>query len=194
MLKRAFDFGMALLGLIVLSPLFAVVAVLIKLDSPGSLFFRGTRAGKFGRPFKIVKFRTMVQNAAQLGPGITSSGDRRVTRIGRWLRRTKIDELPQLWNVVCGEMSLVGPRPEDPRYVALYTAEQRRILSVRPGITSPASIQFRHEEALLPTGDVDTYVQSLMPAKLQVDLEYLDHQTFFSDFCVLLRTAFKLIE
>ena len=194
MLKRAFDFIVAWLGLIVLSPLFAVVAVLIKLDSPGSIFFRGPRVGKSGRPFKIVKFRTMVQNAARLGPGITLSGDPRVTRIGRWLRRTKIDELPQLWNVVCGEMSLVGPRPEDPRYVALYTDEQRRILSVRPGITSPASIQFRHEEALLTAGDVDTYVQSLMPAKLQVDLEYLDHRTFFSDFYVLLRTAFKLIE
>jgi lipopolysaccharide/colanic/teichoic acid biosynthesis glycosyltransferase len=194
MLKRAFDLVIALLGMIILSPLFAVVAVLIKLDSPGSVFFQGPRVGKAGRPFKIVKFRTMVQNAARLGPGITLSGDPRVTRIGRWLRRAKIDELPQLWNVVCGEMSLVGPRPEDPRYVTLYTDEQRRILSVRPGITSLASIQSRHEEALLPAGDVDTYVQSLMPAKLKIDLEYLDHQTFFSDICVLLRTAFKIIE
>ena len=194
MLKRVFDFIVAWLGLIILSPLFAVVAILIKLDSPGSVFFQGPRVGKAGRPFKIVKFRTMVQNASRLGPGITLSGDPRVTRIGRWLRRTKIDELPQLWNVVCGQMSLVGPRPEDPRYVALYTDEQRRILSVRPGITSPASIQFRHEEALLPVGDVDAYVQSLMPAKLQMDLEYLDHRTFFSDFYVLLRTASKLIE
>jgi lipopolysaccharide/colanic/teichoic acid biosynthesis glycosyltransferase len=194
MATRVFDLVVAFAGLIVLSPLFAVVALLIKLDSPGSVFFRGKRVGKDGQPFHILKFRTMVQNAAQIGPGVTSSGDPRITRIGNWLRRTKVDELPQLWNVVRGEMSLIGPRPEDPRYVALYTDEQRRILSVRPGITSPASIQFRHEEALLPPGDMDTYIKHLMPAKLQVDLIYLERQTFWSDLAVLFRTFIRLVQ
>ena len=192
MLKRGFDLAMAGVSLIILSPLLVIVAVLIKIDSPGAVFFRGQRVGKDGRPFHIFKFRTMLQNAAQIGPGITSAGDPRITRVGRWLRRTKIDELPQLWNVVRGEMSLVGPRPEDPRYVALYTDEQRRVLGVRPGITSPASIQFRHEEAILPAGDMDIYIKDLMPAKIEADLKYLDRQTFGSDLVLLFRTALAL--
>lgn len=194
MLKRAFDLLIASAGLILLSPLLAVVALLVKIDSPGSVFFRGQRVGKDGRLFYIVKFRTMVENAAQLGPGITSAGDPRVTRIGRWLRRTKIDELPQLWNVVRGEMSLVGPRPEDPRFVTFYTETQRRLLSVRPGITSPASIRFRHEETMLQAGDIDAYIKNIMPAKLRIDLEYLDRRTFWTDLVILLRTIARLLE
>ena len=192
MFQRVFDLCIAWLGLIVLGPFFVVVAVLIKIDSPGSVFYRGQRVGRHGQPFSILKFRTMAHNAAQLGPGITTSGDSRITRVGRWLRRTKIDELPQLWNVLRGEMGLVGPRPEDPRYVALYTQEQRRILRVRPGMTSPASIRFRHEEAMLAMGDMDTYIKQLMPAKLKVDLEYIDRRTFWSDLSVLARTALAL--
>ena len=194
MLKRGFDLVVACAGLAVLSPLLVIVAVLIKIDSPGTVLFRGLRAGKDGRPFHIFKFRTMVQNAAQLGLGITSAGDPRITRVGRWLRRTKIDELPQLWNVIRGEMSLVGPRPEDTRYVALYTDEQRRILSVRPGITSPASIQFRHEESMLPPGDVDAYVRNVMPAKIEIELRYLERRSFWSDLVMLARTASQLIK
>jgi lipopolysaccharide/colanic/teichoic acid biosynthesis glycosyltransferase len=193
MMQRVFDLVVASMGLVILSPLLMVVAVLVVVDSPGSVFFRGQRVGKDGRLFHILKFRTMVDNAAQLGPGITTGGDARITRVGRWLRRTKIDELPQLWNVVRGEMSLIGPRPEDPRYVALYTEDQRHILSVRPGITSPASIQFRHEEALLPAGDMETYIKFLMPTKIKADLEYLDRRTFWSDLAVLLDTFLKLL-
>jgi len=194
MAKQAFDLLVAGVGLVVLSPLLFIIAVLIKLDSPGSVFFRGQRVGQAGRLFRILKFRTMVDNAARLGPGITAADDPRVTRVGRWLRRTKIDELPQLWNVVRGEMSLVGPRPEDPRYVALYTDEQRRILSVRPGITSPASIQYRHEEVMLPPGDMDSYIRKVMPAKIEIDLKYLQRRTFWSDLILLARTASQLIK
>ena len=192
-MQRIFDLIVAAIGLITLSPLLVVAAVLVAMSSPGGIFFRGQRVGKDGKLFQIIKFRTMVENAAQVGPGITTAGDVRITRVGQWLRRTKIDELPQLWNVVRGEMSLVGPRPEDPRYVALYTEDQRHILSVRPGITSPASIQFRHEEALLPAGDMETYIKLLMPAKIKADLEYLDRRTFWSDLAVLLDTVLKLL-
>jgi lipopolysaccharide/colanic/teichoic acid biosynthesis glycosyltransferase len=191
-LKRGFDLVVASTGLIILSPLLVVLALLIKLDSPGGVFFRGQRVGKDGQLFHILKFRSMVENAARLGPGITSAGDPRITRVGRWLRRTKIDELPQLWNVVRGEMSLVGPRPEDPRYVALYTHEQRRILTVRPGITSPASIQFRHEEAMLPPDNMEAYTKNLMPAKIEIDLKYLDQRTLWSDLAILFRTVLEL--
>jgi lipopolysaccharide/colanic/teichoic acid biosynthesis glycosyltransferase len=193
MIQRVFDLIVAAIGLIILSPLLVVAAVLVAISSPGGVFFRGQRIGKDGRLFHILKFRTMVENAAQVGPGITTAGDARITRVGLWLRRTKIDELPQLWNVVRGEMSLVGPRPEDPRYVALYTEDQRHILRVRPGITSPASIQFRHEEALLPAGDMETYIKCLMPAKIKADLEYLDRRTFWSDLAILLDTVLKLL-
>jgi lipopolysaccharide/colanic/teichoic acid biosynthesis glycosyltransferase len=193
MIQRVFDLIVAAIGLITLSPLLVVAAVLVAMSSPGGTFFRGQRVGKDGKLFQIIKFRTMVENAAQVGPGITTAGDVRITRVGQWLRRTKIDELPQLWNVVRGEMSLVGPRPEDPRYVALYTEDQRHILSVRPGITSPASIQFRREEALLPAGDMETYIKLLMPAKIKADLEYLDRRTFWSDLAVLLDTVLKLL-
>ena len=193
MIQRVLDLIVAAIGLIILSPLLVVAAVLVAMSSPGGIFFRGQRVGKDGKLFQILKFRTMVENAAQVGPGITTAGDARITRVGQWLRRTKIDELPQLWNAVRGEMSLVGPRPEDPRYVALYTEDQRHILSVRPGITSPASIQFRHEEALLPAGDIETYIKLLMPAKIKADLEYLDRRTFWSDLAVLLDTVLKLL-
>lgn len=189
MVKRLFDFVVALVGLIVLAPLFVLIAVVIKLDSPGPVFFRGPRVGRHGRPFGLYKFRSMVANAAQRGPGITASGDPRVTRVGRILRRTKLDELPQLINVVRGEMSLVGPRPEDPRYVALYTPEQREILRVRPGITSMASIQYRHEEVVLSQGDWhEVYINKVMPEKLAIDLAYLEKQSFWRDIGVLFST------
>ena len=125
-------------------------------------------------PFRLYKFRRMVSDADKQGPGITATGDSRITRVGRFLRRTKIDELPQLINVLSGDMSLVGPRPEDPRYVTLYTPEQRRVLAVRPGITSAASLAYRHEEQLLAGADWETvYREEVLPAKLAIDLEYL---------------------
>jgi lipopolysaccharide/colanic/teichoic acid biosynthesis glycosyltransferase len=189
MAKRAFDLFVSLAGLVLLFPLLVVIATAIKLDSPGPVFFLGKRVGRGGHTFYIYKFRSMVAHAAQKGPGITTAGDTRITRVGKMLRRTKLDELPQLLNVVRGEMSLVGPRPEDPRYVALYTPEQRRVLSVRPGITSPASLKYRNEEQILAQGNLqDVYVNKVMPEKLAIELDYLHRQTFCRDLGVLVAT------
>lgn len=186
-MTRAFDLPVSLLGLIVTSPVVLGAAIAVKLDSPGPVFYNGSRVGRDGRPFRIHKLRTM---RAAPGPSITASDDPRITRVGRFLRRTKIDELPQLLNVVKGEMSLVGPRPEDPEYVALYTPEQRRLLSVRPGITGPAALEFADEEALLSGGDgKKRYVEQVMPRKLALELAYADRATFASDLGILVRTA-----
>jgi lipopolysaccharide/colanic/teichoic acid biosynthesis glycosyltransferase len=148
-MKRLFDMTFAALGLVVLSPLFVVLAMAVKLSSRGPVLFRQERVGKDGRPFYIVKFRSMVVNAEDLGLGVTRDGDPRITAMGRFLRKTKLDELPQLWNVLVGEMSFVGPRPEVPRYVAQYTPEQRRVLALKPGITDLATLEFRREEEML---------------------------------------------
>ena len=179
---RLLDLAASLIGLIILCPLLLVVALLIKLDSPGPVLYRAKRVGKDGRPFHLFKFRSMVSDADRRGPGITTAGDQRVTRVGGWLRRTKVDELPQLINVLRGEMSLVGPRPEDPRYVALYTPEQRRVLAVRPGITSPASLKYRHEEQLLSGSNWEqTYTDQIMPDKIEIELDYLSQRSLWSD-------------
>lgn len=193
MLKRIFDLFASALGLIILSPLFALIALLIRLTSPGPVFYRARRVGQGGREFTLYKFRSMVADADRRGPGITAAGDPRVTSIGRVLRRTKLDELPQLWNVLRGDMSLVGPRPEDPRYVALYTPEQRRVLDVRPGITSLASIEYRNEEAVLHGPDWEQhYIHEVMPAKLAIDLRYVQRATLFTDLLIILRTLLAL--
>lgn len=145
--------------------------------------------------FKLMKFRSMVVNADAVGPGITTSGDPRITPIGRILRKSKLDELPQLINVLRGEMSIVGPRPEDPRYVALYTDEQKRVLEVRPGITSLASILYRHEEAILTGQDWEKhYVETVMPAKLAADLEYVNNVSLSNDIRIILKTIRALFE
>jgi lipopolysaccharide/colanic/teichoic acid biosynthesis glycosyltransferase len=193
MIKRVFDFVAACLGLVIQSPVFVLIALWVKLDSPGPVFYRGERVGKDGRLFRICKFRTMVAQAALAGPGITTKADRRVTRVGKFLRRTKLDELPQLMNVLCGEMSLVGPRPEDPRYVAFYTPEQRRVLSVRPGMTSLASVRYRDESSLLTGDDWERlYIEQIMPHKLAIEIEYLQHSGPWSDMQILLRTLWAL--
>lgn len=190
---RLLDVVTSFLGLILLSPVFLVVALLIKLDSPGPIFYRAQRAGRAGQPFRLYKFRSMAANAEKRGPGITAAGDRRITFIGRILRRTKIDELPQLINVFKGDMSLVGPRPEDPRYVALYTPEQRKVLNVRPGITSAASVRYRHEEVILTdTNWEHIYLTVVMPDKLRIDLDYIEHRTFASDLLILWQTFLAL--
>jgi lipopolysaccharide/colanic/teichoic acid biosynthesis glycosyltransferase len=194
MIKRSFDFLTALIGLIVLFPLFFIISLLIKLTSPGPVFHRGKRVGLSARLFNLYKFRTMVIGAENMGPGITPQNDPRITSVGRILRRAKLDELPQLINVLKGEMSLVGPRPEDPRYVLLYNEEQRRILSVRPGITSPASIRFRHEENMLSIANKDTYVLNLMPEKIIIDLRYLERQTLWTDLSLLFCTVFQVFK
>lgn len=193
--QRLFDIIAASAGLLLLSPLLLVIALWVKLDSPGPIFYRALRVGRGGAPFRLFKFRSMVVDADRRGPGITIAGDARVTNSGRWLRRTKVDELPQLLNVLRGEMSLVGPRPEDPRYVALYTPEQRRILKYRPGITSAASLVYRHEEVMLTGPDWETvYLQKVMPAKLMVDLEYMTQRSLYTDLQLILRTVLSMAQ
>ncbi len=188
--KRLYDIFFSACGLVVLSPLFLVIAALIKLTDGGVVFFRQVRVGLHGRPFTIWKFRTMVPRADQTGLLVTSDGDARITGIGRVLRKTKLDELPQLWNVLRGEMSLVGPRPEVPRYVERYTPEQRQILNLKPGITDLASLQFRNEELLLKnTGNVeDYYIRHCIPRKAQLNLEYAEKANLLSDTWIILQT------
>ena len=189
MSKRLFDIVCAGLGLLLLAPLLLVLAVWIKLDSPGPVLFRQQRVGRHGKPFLIHKFRTMqVKNE---GSQITVGADPRVTRAGLLLRRTKLDELPQLWDVLRGAMSLVGPRPEVPRYVALYPTELRElVLSVRPGITDPASLRFRNESELLAkAADPEReYVEVVMPAKLRAAADYVREATLASDLRLMWRT------
>src|SRR5437773_928551 len=188
MAKRLFDLLIAGLALLLLSPLLLVLALWVKLDSPGPVLFRQERVGRFGRPFHIHKFRTMVHDPAQHGPQITVGDDPRITRAGRLLRHYKLDELPQLVDVLRGAMSLVGPRPEVPRYVALYPPALRdKVLSVRPGITDLASIQFRDENALLSkSADPEReYAEVVLPAKLRYAAEYVDHATLATDLRLL---------
>ena len=197
MLKRIFDFVISFLVILIALPLWLAVAMVIKLDSPGRVFHRATRIGKDDRPFTLYKFRTMVGDAPSRGPGITQQGDPRITRVGRFLRKLKIDEMPQLINVLKGEMSIVGPRPEDPRYVAHYTPEQRRVLSVRPGLASPAFIEYRHEEELLAAAGDDVehvYLTQILPDKLRLDLDYIEQQSFPYDLAVLAQAALSLFE
>jgi lipopolysaccharide/colanic/teichoic acid biosynthesis glycosyltransferase len=189
--KRALDLTASYLGLLLVSPVLLVVAVVIKCSSRGPAFYRQQRVGLHGRMFSIVKFRTMRVDAEQLGPSLTAAHDPRVTAIGHWLRRLKLDELPQLWNVLIGEMSLVGPRPEVPRYVASYSSLQRQVLTVRPGMTDLASIAYRHEEELLARDvDLDRYYREVvLPDKLRLNLEYLDRISLSFDLLLLVRTA-----
>lgn len=184
------------LGMFLLSPVFGIIAIAIKHDSPGPVFYHGRRAGQHGREFFIHKFRTMYERKeSYVGPRITAEDDPRITRFGRWLRNTKLNELPQLWNVLKGEMSLVGPRPEDPGIVATWQDEVRHeILSVRPGITSPASVLFRNEEAMLGSSNVmSTYLDDILPSKLRLDQLYVRHRSFWLDMDVLLWTFLVLI-
>ena len=191
--KRLFDVVAAAVGLLLLSPVFLVVALLIKLDSQGPVFYRGWRVGEGGLPFRIIKFRTMVRHAEVLGPVVTTADDVRVTNVGRLLRRTKLDELPQLLNVVAGTMSIVGPRPEDPTLVAHYSREEKKMLELRPGITSPASLAYRREETLLHGANwQSTYLQAILPRKLEIEREYAARRTLFSDVALIARTVFGL--
>jgi lipopolysaccharide/colanic/teichoic acid biosynthesis glycosyltransferase len=194
--KRVFDFAASAIGLLLLSPWLLVLALLVKLTSTGPVLYRQERVGRGGRIFRIAKLRSMFEDADKRGPLITSAKDPRVTPLGRLLRRLKLDELPQLWNVIKGEMSLVGPRPELPRYVKFYSATQRRVLTVRPGITDPASLVYRNEENVLATQpDPDAYYRNVVLAdKLNMNLEYLDNVSFSYDlFLVLLTTGIVYI-
>jgi lipopolysaccharide/colanic/teichoic acid biosynthesis glycosyltransferase len=193
--RRVLDVVVATGGLVMLSPLYAAIAIWVRLDSPGPALYRGRRAGRNGAPFWIFKFRTMRASADAEGAGITARDDPRVTRAGAFLRRYKLDELPQLWNVLKGEMSLVGPRPEDPRYLEWYTPEQRSLLAVTPGMTSAASLRFRHEERWLEGGNPEqTYREVVLPRKLEIELGYLRGRTLWSDLGILARTFLAVLE
>jgi len=194
-MKRVFDIAAAAFGLLLLSPLFLFVAILIKLDSRGPIFFRQERIGRDFRPFFIYKFRTMVENAAQIGSVITYGGDPRITRIGRFLRKTKIDELAQLINVVKGEMSMVGPRPEVPRYVEMFRQDYEEILKIRPGITDLASLKYQDEAELLGTSasPEEDYVKRILPDKLKLAKDYVQCSSLTFDIGLMLKTVPKLI-
>jgi lipopolysaccharide/colanic/teichoic acid biosynthesis glycosyltransferase len=192
--KRMFDASASAMALLLLLPLFSIVALLIKLTSRGPIIYFQQRVGGGGRLFRIAKFRSMQDNAERAGSAITWRGDARITAVGRVLRFLKIDELPQLWNVLRGEMSLVGPRPEVPRYVRHYNARQRKVLTVRPGITDLASIKYRNEERLLSQSlDPERFYQDvILPHKLDLNLKYLEKMSFSYDLLLLIGTAAAL--
>jgi lipopolysaccharide/colanic/teichoic acid biosynthesis glycosyltransferase len=193
--KRIFDLVLSALALVLLAPLFAVIALAIRWDSAGPVLFRQERVGRGGRPFRIHKFRTMGADAPLQGPALTIGHDPRITRVGAWLRRTKLDELPQLIDVLRGHMSLVGPRPEVPQYVALYPADLRaRVLSVRPGITDPVSLKLADEASVLAAAaDPErTYREELLPAKLREAVAYAEQASLWSDLRIIAATVHAL--
>jgi len=192
--KRGFDVFCTIAGLFVLSPAFLIIAGLVWLDSGRPVFYRGVRMGRHGIPFRIFKFRTMILDAASFGGLSTAKDDHRVTRIGRFLRRHKLDELPQLFNVLKGEMSIVGPRPEMPEYVSQYAGEEKLIMMVRPGITDYASIEFRSLGDLLGNEDPDrVYEERIRPIKNALRIKYVKERTLLGDVSIILKTLYKLI-
>ncbi len=191
MVKRPFDVVFAAAALAGLAPVLLIVALIIKFSSPGPVLYRGVRVGLRGRRFRILKFRTMVANADRIGGSSTAEDDPRITRIGTFLRRYKLDELPQFLNVLAGDMSVVGPRPQVAWAVDLYTPEQRRLLEVRPGITDEASIKFRDEGEIL-RGAVDpdrAYLELIAPEKMRMGIEYVNNHSFLSDLKIIVKTA-----
>jgi lipopolysaccharide/colanic/teichoic acid biosynthesis glycosyltransferase len=196
MIKRIIDILFSLIGLVLVLPVFIVVSIWIKCDSIGPIFFRQERVGRFGQVFRIFKFRTMFFNVSGAGPEVTVGSDRRITKSGKWLRRSKVDELPQLFNVFLGHMSLVGPRPEVPRFVEYYTQKQREIvLSVRPGITDRASIMFRDENEILglSSDPIREYVEKILPIKIEHYVKYVENQSVKEDFAIILSTIKTLV-
>lgn len=194
LLKRIFDILFAALLLLVLAPLLLVFALAVALTSPGGAFFRQQRVGRNGVPFGLLKFRSMRPGSEAQGQLTIGGRDPRITTVGYWLRKTKLDELPQLFNVLLGHMSVVGPRPEVPRYVALYTEEQRQVLSVRPGVTGMASMHYIDEnEMLAKAADPEkAYIEEVLPAKLALDLQYVRERSFVLDLRIILVTVGKV--
>lgn len=192
-MKRLFDIFFSLIGLLILSPLFVVVALLIKLDSKGPVFFRQERIGKYFKPFRIYKFRTMTVDTVEKGPLITVRGDNRVTKIGKFLRKYKIDELPQLLNVLKGEMSFVGPRPEIKEYVQLFKSDYKKLLKIRPGITDPASIKYSNEEGILSLSKnwEEDYIKRILPEKIKLSLHYIETHNVITDLKLILKTIIE---
>ena len=192
---RLLDIIFSTLGIIILLPFFIIICLIIKADSKGGCFYIQERIGKDGKPFGIYKFRTMRSGADSAGLLTIGTHDKRITRVGSFLRKTKIDELPQLWNVLKGEMSIVGPRPEVEKYVLLYTEEQRRVLSVRPGITDYASIEYVNEnEILSQASDPDrAYIEEVMPHKIKLSMRYLEHYCVSEYLKIIFLTLKKII-
>ncbi|MGL4731410.1 MAG: sugar transferase [Clostridium sp.] len=193
--KRIFDIGASFLGLVILSPILLLIAIFIKIDSKGPIFFKQQRVGKNKKVFEIYKFRTMVTDAEKIGKQITVGNDSRITNVGKFIRKCKLDELPQLLNVLRGEMSLVGPRPEVPRYVELYDEYQEQILLVKPGITDYASIEFRNENDILgkSISPEETYIKDIMPNKIELNVKYIKNISLIEDFKLILKTIKVII-
>ncbi|ONK21044.1 glycosyl transferase [Bacillus sp. VT-16-64] len=190
------DVILSLTGLVIISPLLFIISICIKLDSRGPVFFKQTRVGRHEEPFQIFKFRTMIVDAEKKGKQITVGKDSRITKTGQFLRKYKLDELPQLINVLIGDMSLVGPRPEVPKYTAYYTNEQKRIFEIRPGITDYASIKYRNEnEVLAKSEDPEkTYIEEVMRDKLSLNLKYLDQQSVINDVKIIFMTIIAILK
>ncbi len=194
-MKRAFDILISIVGLLAILPLFILAAILIKLDSPGPVFFKQQRIGRGFRPFSMYKFRTMVEGASR-GGLITIGNDRRITRVGRILRKTKFDEIPQLFNILKGEMTIVGPRPEVRQYVELFRSDYEEILKVRPGLTDLASLKYRNEATLLADAKnpEDEYRTRVLPDKIRLAKDYLQRSSFRFDLALIFRTLVKLFD
>ncbi len=193
-MKRSFDIFFSFIGLIILWPFFVVIALLIKLDSVGPVFFRQERVGRNFKAFRIYKFRTMKVDAENGGPQITVGGDKRVTKIGKILRKHKIDELPQLINVLKGEMSFVGPRPEVRKYVELFKSDYKKLLKIRPGITDPSSLKYSKEEDVLSLSKnwEEDYVKVILPEKIKLSSHYVDNHNFLTDLSLIFKTVFEI--
>ncbi|GBD98076.1 UDP-N-acetylgalactosamine-undecaprenyl-phosphate N-acetylgalactosaminephosphotransferase [bacterium BMS3Abin07] len=193
-MKRLFDILFSTAGLLVLSPLMVVVAVLIRMDSPGPAFFRQERVGRYFRPFTIYKFRTMMADSKKNGSLITVGGDRHITRAGKFLRKYKIDELPQLFNILKGDMSFVGPRPEVKNYVELFRPDYKKLLRMRPGITDPASIKYSSEERVLAMSDrwEEDYIEKVLPEKIRLSLSYVEKNNVIIDLKLIFKTLLKV--
>ena len=193
-MKRIFDIFFSIIGLLFLLPLFIIIAILIVIDSRGGFVYKQSRVGKNNRDFTLLKFRTMVNDAEKKGLLTVGKRDSRITTVGYYLRNYKLDELPQLWNVLKGDMSLVGPRPEVRKYVDMYAHEYSKILSISPGITDYASIEYINENELLHKAEnpEEMYIKEVLPAKLKLNLIYLNKRSFWVDFGIIWKTIFKI--
>lgn len=194
MLKRSFDIIVSLLVLIILLPFFILIAILIIIDDGWPVFYLQERVGKDFKTFRLIKFRTMYKDASKYGLLTIGSKDKRVTKIGYYLRKYKLDELPQFINVLIGDMSIVGPRPEVKKYVDLYNEEQKKVLSVKPGITDEASLKYIDENDVLASSEnpEKTYIEKIMPEKLNINLEYINNQSLMKDIEIIFKTFFKM--